>query len=384
MKNLKKLDLSHTKANQAVCQLFANNCPKLEYLNLENCKFIFDDCLDTLNMIQNPLFKYINIDNVSLSDEKIEKSLDLFKNLKLFYVSELVDRIWKFYKNQHDENKNEIITNYKQYGLETFYVDSDVLLKEHHMEALVFTCPKIKNLRINCVGKNECLKYLNAFNCLSEITIANPSILTFKFGGHFLDFIKTNGKRLKHLTLINLVDINLHCIAKYCSNLTKLNLELIDYYEPCEDPDIQESETCFIRNLNYLSVSNICSRSETIHLNIGKFKKQLIQFLSNGKVRFLHFAGLNELDEEFFQCLCSTHAPRDSGCKLIHQSIETIEFKEMNNIGPRFIINYLLNDEKNNLKEVMLSECKMISRQDSYKMKLLVKKNNLNCQIKWS
>lgn len=377
MKNLKKLDLSHTKANQAVCKIIATNCQKLEYLNLENCKFFFDDCLDLLNSIQKPLFKFINIDNISLSDEKIQKSLEIFKNLKFFYVSELIDRIWKFYKNKNDDN------NY-QYGLETLYIDSDVLLKEHHMEALVFTCSRIKTLRINCIGKNECLKYLNGLNSLSELTIANPSLLTFKFGEYFLEFIKSSGMKLKHLTLMNLVDVNLQCIAKYCTNLIKLNVELIDYYEPCEDPDIQNNEQFFVKNLSHLSISNICTRSETIHLNIGMFKNHLIQLLGSGSLKFLHLAGLNELDEEFFQCLLSTPASAYSSNRLIHQSIETIELKEMNGIGPKLIINYLLTDEKNCLKEIVLIECKMISRQDSFKMKLLAKKYNLDCQVNWS
>lgn len=381
MNNLKKLDLSHTKANEAVCKILATNCQKLEYLNLENCKFFFDDCLDLLNSIPKPLFKFINIDNIALSDEKIEQTLKLFKNLKFFYVSELLDRIWKFYKNNE---KNKFSNNNYQYGLETFYIDSDVLLKEHHMEALVFTCTKIKSLRINCVGKNECLKYLNGLNYLSELTIANPSLLTFKFGEYFLEFIKLSGTKLKQLTLINLVDVNLQCIAKYCKNLVKLNVELIDYYEPCEDPDIKNNAQFLIKNLNHLSIANICTRSETIHFNIGMFKSHLIQLLSNGNLKFLHLAGLNELDEEFFQCLFSTPVPTFSDNRLIHHNIQTIELKEMNSIGPKLITNYLLTDEKNSLKEIVLNECKMISRQDSFKMKLLVKKYNLDCEVKWT
>ncbi|CAF0897664.1 unnamed protein product [Brachionus calyciflorus] len=389
MKYLRKLDLSHTKITQPVTKILAKNCHKLEYLNLENCKFIFDDCIEDLMSIPNSKLHHLNVDNINLSDEIIEKALHTFKNLKFLYVSELVKRIQKFYikNNRLDENGNEL-ENEKltQYNLETVYIDPEVNLKALQIEALMFTCPHLKNLRINCLGQNEALAYLDGFNSLTELTISNFSLQSFKFGGYFLDCLKSSlGKKLRVLSLIHLPDVNMRYLAKYCSNLVKLNIEFLDYYNPFTNKEIDnENEDIGLKNLRYLSINNTSSKYEKIHLNIGQFKKDLINLLKNGQVKFLHLSGLNELDEEFFQCLFSTHAHRSTGFKFIHESIEIMELKEMNTIGSCLIMEYLLNNSKNCLKELALTECKLISRFDSMKMRCLIKENNLDCVIKWS
>ena len=112
-------------------------------------------------------------------------------------------------------------------------------------------------------------------------------------------------------------------------------------------------------------------------------KKDLIQLLSHGRVKFLRFGCLNELDEEFFQCFFSAPASRQSGFKLMHESIETMEFKEMNSIGADLVVTYLFNNS-NSLKDLAFLGCKLISKYDASKMRLICKEKNLDCAIKWS
>lgn len=392
MKNLKKLNLSHTKSNRAVIQTLTANCKKLENLNLENCKLIYDECIEDICNGLSQTIQYLNIDNIKLYTETLIKVLNTCVNLKFLYASELIDVISNLYNSidLFDENRNEKSpkTNIK-YNFDTFYIDSDVILKEDKMQALSYFCPNLKLLRLNCISSNDSLAYLDGFSNLTELIIANnSSLISFKFNGHLLETLKGSlGRRLKNLNLIYFLDVNLRSIAKYCPNLQSLNVEFTGYYEPAIDRSLNEKECLFIRPLRALSIGNISTKFEHVHLNIGQFKKDLTMLLGNGLVKSLQLAGLNELDDEYFTSLYSTPVNRtnpNSGYKYLLESLESLDLKQMGGISAKFIKDYLVNNSQNNLKELNLIECKQIGKSDFIKMNKLVSAQNLDCKIKWT
>lgn len=218
MNHLRKLNLSHTKVNLETIQILSIHCQKLEHLALENCQAIYDDCLELL-IKKIPKIESLNVDNIKFKNEVVLKMLMECKYLKLFYVNNLLDII----SSSWEDGNRKILM------LSRFFIDSHVILKFDKMEALSHMCPNLKQLNINCIGKNDSFVFLANFRALTDLQLGNTTSLnSFKFGGLLLDALQSQfGKQLKTLHLIHLVDVNLRSIAKHCSNLTKLNVEFL-------------------------------------------------------------------------------------------------------------------------------------------------------------
>lgn len=221
LKNLKRLNLSHTKANIDVAKLIASNCLKLEYLNLENCLQMFEYCIELIVNNLSQTIQYLNFDNIKLSQELIERILLTFKSLKYFHANNLADVVNKLYL---DTITGVIKANSNQFILSSFYIDSDSILKPELMNSINELCPELRSLQINCTGTRASLSNLSNFKYLTELLIANQDcMISFQFEGYLLQALKdTIGKQLKSLHLIHLIDVNLRSIVRYCPNLIKL------------------------------------------------------------------------------------------------------------------------------------------------------------------
>lgn len=163
-------------------------------------------------------------------------------------------------------------------------------------------------------------------------------------------------------------------------------IEFLGYYSPAVDESDQVDlnnniSLKSLQSLRYLSICNNNNKLEQINLNIGQFKKDLTLLLSNAKVSFLELIRLQDIDDEYFQCLFTTKA--SSQGSYLHESIETLNLVQMNNFSPFLIESNFLNT-KNSLKSLNLFDCKRVTKMDSARMKRIISFNKLDCQLQWS
>ena len=246
------------------------------------------------------------------------------------------------------------------------------------------------------MGSSKNLIYFSNFSLLTELLLANTdSLISFEYKGCFLTALKNSlGKQLKSLHLTYLVDVNLRSLAKHCTNLQKLTVDFISYYEPAYDSSLDTSDLnaeiinnqIGMANLRFLSLSNLNNKYEHRHLNIGQFKKDLKLLMSHSNLEKLSLNGLSDLDNEYFVELFTTEAPVkfriNLNLKLIIDKIELIELNEINNITPETICELLIL-AKNSLKSLSLINCKLINKTDFYKFLNVIKYKSLDCNIKW-
>jgi hypothetical protein len=348
---------------------------------------------------------------VEIYEETVIRILLKCQNLKCFHTLKLLDAITILYKysmkNEFETdnifslfNLSKIQNKLEKFcgtlKLETVHVDH-LRLKSEQMESLSIICPLIKTLNINCIGESNNLAYLCNFSYLTELLIANTScLMSYKFETYLLNAFKGSlGKQLKSLHLTYLVDVNLRSLAKYCRNLQKLIVEFISYYEPAIDTSLSESDLSSdiitreigMPNLRILSISNLNNKYEHHHLNIGQFKKDLKLLISNANIATLSLNGLDELENEYFAEIFTTPVPiylsdRNSSKKeFIIDSIETMEFHEINNLTSEIFYQALKNH--NSLRKLNLINCRLINKRNYFEMVKLVKVNNLDCEINW-
>lgn len=153
------------------------------------------------------------------------------------------------------------------------------------------------------------------------------------------------------------------------------------------DSSLCESEMYSIPFLVYLSVSNVSTKFEAVHINIGQFRADLTGLVANGKLAYLLIGFMNELNDDFFECLFLT-PPYFRGSEKInshyaYESINTIEFKEMNSISPNLILNFLV-ERDNCLQELNLINCKQIGISDIKSINSIIFRKNLNLKVKWT
>jgi hypothetical protein len=375
------------KADVEVIRLLESNKLKLEHLNLENCKLIFEYCIEIVieNMFQT--IQYFNIQNISayISEELIEKILFTCNKLRYFHVNNLADVIHKSYIKSIFTDQD----NYKELllKLKIVHIDPETNLKRDQMNSIAETCPELKSLIINCTGSRSCLENLANFKFLTELLVANLDCsLTYSFGGVLIEALKTSfGKQLRTLHLCHITDVNLRSIAKYCSNLINLNIEFLSYYEPVIDNyneiDLNNNykKDPIIESLRHLTIKNHFYKIDQVHSNLDKFKNDICLLLRNGKVNFLQLSNFNDLDDNFFQLLISNNFGQT---KCLLESIETLILEEINMISSKPIFNYLFNT-RNSLKHLNLIKCKSIHLYDFNRLKYKVKNLNLDCEINW-
>lgn len=251
MRTLKKLDISHTKADLQVFQVLGKHCRRLECLYAESCAGVYDECLDLVCSKLADTIVEISMDNVRVTKECCVRALLTCKRLRHFYVNGLVDIFAELDALETATTTTTTTTTSDEssstlsFSLAKCFIDSDILLNANKMEALVRSAPGLRHLNINCIGPNSCLAYLSQFRALAHLMLANTaSLISFKFGGEFLTALRDSslGRQLKKLHLIHIVDVNLRSIAKHCPNLVKLNVEFLGYYEPAQDTSLTDKD----------------------------------------------------------------------------------------------------------------------------------------------
>ena len=132
------------------------------------------------------------------------------------------------------------------------------------------------------------------------------------------------------------------------------------------------------------------TKLDQVATNMGQFRSDLTGLISNGGLKQLSLGCLNELDDDFFSCVYLAEPllpPLNNDMmkeplQFAYESIETIDFKEMNNISSKLILRFLL-ERPNNLRELNLHACKLISRQDFNRFRTMIALRNLDCKISW-
>jgi hypothetical protein len=389
MKQLKKLNLSFTKANRQVIDTLVDNCKRVEHLNFENCPCIDDNCIEYLcndpHISQH--LKYLNLHNVPLiSDQSIEICLLKCSNLKFLNTHGMIQKLTELYNTHLNVDSSQINLDsleLRGFNLEDFFTDSDMVLKEENMEALSLLCPNLKKIHMYGIGPpKNIFDYLNNFNNLTYLIVSNPSgAISFKFGDSLIDLLRSRiGQQLKYLHLVSFHDVNLRSIAKYCKNLNILNIEFIGYYQPVIDKKIFDPIQP-PQNLKKISISNSNLKHDQINMNMDLFAKDLKLLMSNCQISHLNLNGLSELDDSFLGDLF------DQECLIGHKKLfstgklEILELKELNKISFELFNEFLLGMDL--LKEVHLINCKLINKADVQRMNQFLRENQYDCKIVW-
>ena len=99
MRQLKKLNISHTKANIKVAELIAKTCNKLEYLNLDNCINLYDNCIELLCEHLHKTLTFLSVDNIELTKNTLIHVLLKCQHLKFFYALHSLDIIQSLFNS---------------------------------------------------------------------------------------------------------------------------------------------------------------------------------------------------------------------------------------------------------------------------------------------
>jgi hypothetical protein len=366
-------------------QIITKTCCNLEELCLSDCRSIHEDCLLPLtNTLSNKLTS-LNVDNIFLTEECIKQILIDCIYLKFFYTENLIRIIHKLHNSD---------TLYK-YNLETIYCDNtQIYLHDEHFRSLVFSCPKLKNLRINCMGTNEILSSLIEFQQINQLLISNYRVLTYKFDTHLMNYFVLYGNNLKKIHLIHINDVNLRILLQTCTNLNELILEFTHYYSPAclqnsefELTEVEQKLLPDLRHLQSISLSNSNCSTTKLYLNIDLFKFDLKLLIKKAvNLKYLKFESFNFINDSFFIDLIQ------NSFQLNAKTIEKIEFIKLNNLNFKPIFKHLLFDNEfnydenrfKNLKILNLFDCKLVTKANFQNANRILKNFNLNCQIGWS
>jgi hypothetical protein len=373
LKHAKHLDLSHTQANEMIINKIKQKCRNIQDLNLENCKNIPQECLLELCRKYGQQLCALNIENIFIESECLVEMLTLCSNLKSISADGFVKSL------SQEFNANQ---NYEILKIEKLKIDNkQIHLKNNEMSAIAYKCPMLKLFHINTFGSYQILSYMNSFEHISELVICNTSVIVYKMSVHLQKFFTTHGKKLKHLHLAHLPDVNLKYLMQHCCNLVKLTLEFVHYYEPCADcgslSDDHHWECLTLDDLIHVHISNLNTSSIQPYVNVDVFKSELLMLIrKSSNLKYLKLDSLSFIDAVYLEDLCFFN---------LSKTIECIELKELKllTIDNKFIDDFLL-DPNNNLLKISFLNCHQITQKEYLKISKLFSISNFNCQINWS
>jgi len=387
LRKLRKINLSHTKADADVVSKLATCFRHLQEVYLDNCTYIYDDSIYMLTShLSNRLTK-LSVENVEFSDECVRYILIHCTMLKLLRVENLIGNINYL---MHDESQRFL---YKFELEELYYVSNSIYLDNEQMASVSYSCPNLKRLTLACLGCNDILKFLNNFDYLNHLTLSNGHVILFKFTTHLYNFLTLQGIKLNALTLINIKDVNIHVIAKYCHNLAKLKIEVSNefFYHPAKDedhfPDIDPSTGEYnysifkeMKRLQYFSFVNnnaaLKIKSDpTLDVNNLRFilDFKLVTKLSSGSLKFLNL--------ETIYCLDSVSLMSLYDQMLSPNCVEEMQLINMSNLTYDFVF-FLLRTFAC-LKKLSLIHCDLISRRDYINLLKYIKIKNFDLLVLW-
>lgn len=137
------------------------------------------------------------------------------------------------------------------------------------------------------------------------------------------------------------------------------------------------------RSLRHLSISNVIPKLDQIPMNMGQFQKDLTGLVSNGRLKYLHISGMNELADDFFECLFLAPVLDEFPNNFAYESIETIELRDLSGITGKMVYHFLI-DRPNHLRELNLHGCKQISRSDLKRFQTAAVLRNLDLNVSWT
>lgn len=385
LNNLKKLNLGHTLANVSVIETLIKATTQIEDLNFDNCKAMdFEQFAQLIvNAYENRL-KYLSIDNVLIEDKYVLLILLNCNKLKYFQENRLLENMTFVYKNPDKFGFKPVFIIEK-----IDFIQNQTCLNEDMMRAMCEQVPYLKTLSLNCICQGtSVLKYLNMFENLQSLTLINTNMMSFKMENYLCNFLCLNGRVLNHLELINIPDINLFLIIRFCSNLVTLIIETCRYYYPlnvnCNDP--YEDELDFdsylakcklmktLKNLKTLVIKNSCYDGSISFINVDKYVKHILLLIqkSGQSLENLKFECLRFIENEFlFECF------------EYLTNLKCLELNQLHNISFIFVKSLVTSRTSNVLQELKLIDCKLLTKQDQIKLNREIKRKNFNLELSY-
>ncbi len=177
MKCITNLNLAYTQANYQVVEMICLTSKKLRFLNLKECRQVYEECVEKLADNFNETIEILNVESTLLSEETTQKILLKCSKLRCFNTPKLMHSIVEIFQRT-DEYE------YSMLNLDTVQIDTLANFNCEMMDALEFVCPELKSLKaINSLYSTE---FLDRFVYLSELTLGNNSrMILLKFNGLF-------------------------------------------------------------------------------------------------------------------------------------------------------------------------------------------------------
>lgn len=230
LKNLLYLTICNSHIFDSGLHIIANNCKKLKYISLNNCKFITDNGIKVLvrdcRTITTLSLDYCNITNNSL--KYISRYLHGIINLSICFCYLITD-IGLIYLANRCKN------------IETLYL-IDTYITDFGMYNIIMNCKYINSIDlIHCnlitddtIERFYNLQYICDINLGNVIYITDYSVqLLFNKCINLKNFTIINNNRItdKSFKLLNNKSCNLEKLnLSYCNNITDKSLKIICKY----------------------------------------------------------------------------------------------------------------------------------------------------------
>ncbi len=354
-------------------------------LNIDECEHVTNDGIKrlcggaknlevALQMGQSGQCKSLqklSIVGTGITTEGVRIALQHFPHLKILEYPYLVVALAHIHRNDDSRSK---------YALTRLNLDpkiDDVSYKRGDLCIAASMCPFVTHLSIldHSVIDNSDLAGLSVLEWLSELKIANIwGVGNYRFGFYagLLPLLKARGTSLTSLELENLfypIYACLGSIIEYCPNLKRLSLGCqyslsgwLTENERAGRPSKFAKTDFTLNHLEQLKVSN------TFHDETPPLKDLLL--LSSPSLKKLTFDCYDHVTDDVLREVCQFRS---------FKSLEHLEFSKCDSVT-KIGIDLFMN-EKNALKSLAVSHCKLVSRKNIVDWGKQARENNWELEI---
>ncbi|XP_050397959.2 uncharacterized protein LOC126815906 [Patella vulgata] len=367
---LKHLGLQRTKSNDLVMSAIAESCSHLINLEISACQ-ITDNGAQSLcggKLANGPKCKSLVKLDVKATKIGINGAMMIiktFEKLQMFKFADVVEAVKQIVESNNNQTKNG------ENALKLCYLSATgVKCRGISSESIVMSvlcCPFVTDLTLYRGATNENVQYLLNLKFLRNLKITSDKAGDVTFDDGLLPVLKSKGDNLKYLGLYDIDDIDLCKLGFYCSNLERLKI-----FMPMFNPVKFNSSTNYITNPKSGAFRHLKEFMLVIGEDDAILKSSDLYFvLENAlKLEKLHLINTQCLTDNLLKRILLLNP-------LVH--IDQIELETCHHITEDSV--WQLIACQSPLKQLTLTGCHEITRQNLDQFKKFSKAQNLNLSI---
>ena len=383
--HLVKLNLSHTKTDNAVVQTIAKYMQHLESLNIANCK-VYDKGVmallpDGATGYGCPKMSTLDLENLhTLSVNGIELLLTGLPELQYLNHPVVCNALANLTsRNDIDMQQLNLLHIFYDYQESTYIAQSDIFVSEI-FHSLHLCCPNITKLDL-CLqqssddGLGQVLKMFTSIVDLSLTSVDN-------FTATILPLLRSHGDQLLQLCLNDVNGIAFRYILKFCTELTRLSIQL----EPRNMVDVklfpkfEENENLCLPHLEYLSLIGFDDNTHSFNdqVNAGFWMKSL---LLSPLLHTIHLQQVTALTDDIFLAAMTYSSGGTTNQQLSPFShLTELACSDCPQVTAQPFID-LITTAETNMKSLHILDCWHVDKKDHLEIEQIVNENNYDLDI---